>query len=346
MNQATKSNPFAPTKGRLPALQFMAPDELAIDPAYQRSVEGEDSRRLIANIAREWNWDLCLPLVVSRRDDGGLFVIDGQHRLEAARLRGDIPHLPCVVGNYGDAASEAANFVSLNQRRRPLSKLDLFKASVAAGDEFARAIAAAIETAGLTVAPHMTAAGWKPGMIGNIGGIEAAWRKYGPHIASEALQCLSTAFAGKVLRFAGSIYPGLVAVCLKECAAGRAFDTMRFAAFTAKLGKTGQEMLRREIVLLSADPATSRTEASVKAVVALWEGRAPEQVPPVVAVPRQEVSQPIPRPAGLPRGAAPLDRFDLRAKAKAEFCEQCDRLVTPCEAAECASKWCSLRDAA
>ncbi len=331
---------FAPARGRLPALQFMAPDELAIDPTYQRSIEGEDSQRLIGSIAREWNWDLCLPLVVSRRPDGNLFVIDGQHRLEAARLRGDITHLPCVVGNYGDAATEAANFVRLNQRRRPLAKIDLFKAAVAAGDEQAVAISNAIEAAGLEVAPHMTAAGWKPGMIGNIGGIEATWKRYGAHVAAEALQCLSTAFAGQVLRYAGSIYPGIVAVCVKECAESRAFVPARFANFTAKLGRLGQEELRRQIVLLSADPTVSRPEAAAKAVLNVWEGDAVKAVAPIVAKPRWPVMR------GPARTGSSLDRYELRKKAKAEFCEQCDRLVRPAEAQACASKWCSLRDCA
>jgi hypothetical protein len=51
------------------------------------------SQALIRQIARHWDWDLCLPLVVSRRADGSLYVIDGQHRLAAARIRGDIDHL-------------------------------------------------------------------------------------------------------------------------------------------------------------------------------------------------------------------------------------------------------------
>ena len=47
----------------------------------------------------------------------------------AARLRGDIPQLPAVVVQYASAADEAASFVHLNQQRRPLTRLDLFKAA-------------------------------------------------------------------------------------------------------------------------------------------------------------------------------------------------------------------------
>jgi ParB-like chromosome segregation protein Spo0J len=69
-----------------------------------------------------WDWSLCQPLAVAKRDDGGLMVVDGQHRLEAARLRGDIEDLPCVVTAYRNAGDEAAAFVALNQQRRPLAR--------------------------------------------------------------------------------------------------------------------------------------------------------------------------------------------------------------------------------
>lgn len=97
---ATSRLKVNPPLGRMPVLQFCAPGELDIDPAYQRDVTNGSSLTLIRRLAQHWNWDLCQPLVVARRAGGGLFVIDGQHRLEAARLRGDIPQLPCVVVDY------------------------------------------------------------------------------------------------------------------------------------------------------------------------------------------------------------------------------------------------------
>src|SRR5947207_2595614 len=94
---------FNPPLGRMPVLQFCAPGELAVDASYQRGLEDTRSRDLIKRIAAHWNWDLCQPLVVARRQGGALYVIDGQHRLEAARQRGDIAQLPCVVLDYACA---------------------------------------------------------------------------------------------------------------------------------------------------------------------------------------------------------------------------------------------------
>ena len=200
-------------KGRRPVLQNCSFAELEIDPEYQRSIDTSRSQRLIRSIARDWDWRLCQPLVVARRREGDeerYFVVVGQHRLAAARLRGDLYDLPCVVTEYADRADEAAAFVALNQQRRALSAIDLFKADVAAGDTESRAMMRAIDEAGLTLAPHLTSVAWKPGMVGNIGGIRKAWREHGAVVADRALKVLAAAFAGQVLRFGGRIFAGIV----------------------------------------------------------------------------------------------------------------------------------------
>lgn len=151
---ATDRLKLNPPLGMLPALQYLLPAQLKIDASYQRSLDTDAGKALVRRIAQHWNWDLCQPLVVSRRADGALYVIDGQHRLAAARLRGDIAQLPAVVVQYASAADEAASFVHLNQERTPLTRLDLFKAALASGDSEALAIVEALDAAGLMVAPH------------------------------------------------------------------------------------------------------------------------------------------------------------------------------------------------
>src|SRR3546814_134476 len=90
-----------PITGSPPAPQFAQIDQLLVDDSYQRSIEGGASQRLIVKIAENWDWRLCLPLIVSRRQ-GALYVIDGQHRYEAAKLRGDIRDLPIVLFAFDD----------------------------------------------------------------------------------------------------------------------------------------------------------------------------------------------------------------------------------------------------
>lgn len=263
-----------PPLGRMPVLQFLPPAELAADPAYQRSIEGGDSQALIKRIAQNWDWDLCQPLVVARRQDADreeFFVIDGQHRLEAARLRGDIAQLPCNIRTYANVSAEAASFVKLNQQRKPLSKLDLFKAAIASGDKEACAIVEAMEDAGLRVAPHANPTAWKPGMVANIAGIEASWRKHGARRTATALRALAGAYAGQVLQLAGTIFPGIAAVSFDEHVRNKIFTTDRLEKFITMLAIRSQDDWRRDINRLRADnTGLNLSAASEKVIRDAW----------------------------------------------------------------------------
>jgi len=312
--------------GRMPVLQFVPPSELKIDATYQRSLEASTSQTLVRKIAQFWNWDLCQPLVVARRTDGDLFVIDGQHRLEAARVRGDIAQLPCVVVGYESTADEAASFVHLNQQRRPLGKLDLFKAAVASEDPEACAIVEALTKVGLSIAPHSNFTAWKPGMLSNIGGIESAWRAKGPRVTEAALGVLAEAFAGQVLRYAGTLFPGIVALTCDEFE-GRTTPERR-ANLVKMLASKKQAEWRSEIMRAHADnPDLGKRDAAPKVLRDAWHARfgffTKEE-------PKRPASDaPLPMPTG-----------------EARWCDQCDMRVSPTVSANCKSRFCSLKVAA
>lgn len=273
---ATDRLKINPPLGRMPTLQFCRPGELRIDSAYQRDVATGASRALIRRIAQHWNWDLCQPLVVARREGiagDRLFVIDGQHRLEAARLRHDIDQLPCVIVSFADVADEAASFVHLNQQRRPLSKIDLFKAAIASGDGQASAIMAALADAGLSLAHHTNYTAWKPGMVANIGGIEAAWNRHGEPAVRAALRALAGGFPGQVLRYAGTLFPGIAAICADEMKGGDGFaeNAELFEMLTEMLGAQSQHDWRTEIQRHKGENPLLRFDAaSVAVLTAAW----------------------------------------------------------------------------
>lgn len=221
---ATSRLKVNPAIGSPPVLQYCSPDQLEVDPVYQRSLESDVSLTLIRRIAMYWDWGLCQPLVVARRGSGALFVVDGQHRLAAAKLRGDIQQLPCVVASYRSAADEAAAFVSLNKDRRALTQLAIFKAELAAGDEAAVAVARLVRQAGLELAPHENRLRWKPGCVGNVRGMADCWRRYGEAIVRTALCTMAHAFQGQPLRYGGTIFRGLVGFLAEEARARRKVD--------------------------------------------------------------------------------------------------------------------------
>lgn len=304
--QSTARLKVNPPLGNLPALQWALVSQLQVDAEYQRSVDNGPSQALIRKIATHWNWDLCQPLVVSRRADGSLFVIDGQHRWEAARMRGDINQLPCVVVDYASAADEAASFVHLNQQRKPLSKIDVFKAAVASEDPEACAILRAMEAAGLSVAPHGNFVSWKPGMVSNIGGIMAQWRRIGAGHASTALAILGKAFSGQVLQYAGTLFPGICAVVADDLVDA---DRDRFVALLA-----------------------SRTQADWRKLIMRHRGEYPDLKYGTASaeVLRRE-------------WAEEARKFDRSAVADGSaWCDQCDMRVTREQAEGCKSRHCSL----
>lgn len=301
-----------PPLGRMPVLQYLRPEEIDIDPSYQRSIEAPASQTLIRKIAQHWNWDLCQPLVVASRPSGALMVIDGQHRLAAARLRGDIDQMPCTIVHYASAADEAASFVHLNQQRRPLTRIELFKAAVASEDPEAGAIAAAMAEAGLTLALHSNYMNWKPGMVHNIGGIERAWRKHGRPATTAAMKVLAHAYPRETLRYAGSIFPGVVAVCtVTGVDLDRLINVIR--------GKS-QEHWRNAILRAKANDANLNFEkASVVAVMAAWR-----KIAPAVGTQVDE---------------------SLFREGRA-WCEQCDMRVTIGQATTCKIRHCRVRKSA
>ncbi|MFO6447847.1 DUF6551 family protein [Erythrobacter sp. NE805] len=321
-----------PPRGTLAVMQYCLPGQLEIDPTYQRSIDNPESQALIADIALNWHWGRAQVLTVSRRE-GRLYVVDGQHRLAAAKLRGDIQQLPCLIEEFADVAEEAQLFGDLNDRRRPVSAIDKFRAALVGGDADCMAIGAAMERAGLTLAPHGNPTSWKPSQLANIGGIRAAWKTHGAAATELALTLMANAFKGEVLIYAGTIFPGLATVC-----AGKPEqDTIDDAGLTRLievLGAKTQGQWRSAALEEMAGSGVGRVAAMAHV---LRSAMASGSVP---AVPYLG-SNPVPLISG--GGSAFGDGYEQR-KAGAQFCAQCEKLVSPDKAKRCASAWCKLRD--
>jgi hypothetical protein len=316
---ATSRLKVNPVLGSPPTLEWRPVGELLIDPAYQRAIDTGPSQTLIRRIAMFWDWGLCQPLAVSRRPDGALTIVDGQHRAEAAKLRGDVPHLPCVITSYASAGDEAAAFVALNQQRRPLQALDLFKAAVAAEDKEALLILDCITAAGLSLAPHSNYTCWKPGMVANISSIQRFYRRANEAALRIALNAMAKSWPGEVLQYAGSVFCGFAAVALDEVRLRGNPD---------------------EVVSDLARIAGSRSQAEwrVAARAAFNEAGGVSLRDGAEWVFRQAWRARHNAPATLPRPTA-----EPQPPSASIWCTQCDQRVSGAKANACASPFCAAK---
>lgn len=129
-------------------LEVVPLDDLNIDHSYQRDLDAN----LVQSIARNWDIVGAGPITVSRREDGSLWIINGQHRAAAARVAGETEILAQVVEGY-DRESEAGLRLKMNHRRSDRSQ-ERFKAQVAAGDRESLAIVEILSGFNTRINPH------------------------------------------------------------------------------------------------------------------------------------------------------------------------------------------------
>jgi hypothetical protein len=96
--------------GAKPDLYWLPVDKLDVDPAYQRTLDTKASQKLIQKIADGFRWisfQAILATPVGKADGKRWLIIDGQHRVAAARQCG-IAHVPAVVVAEASQQEQAA----------------------------------------------------------------------------------------------------------------------------------------------------------------------------------------------------------------------------------------------
>lgn len=224
------TNPnFDEIRGAPPVLQFISPSQLLIDRTYQREIDS-GSAKLIRRIAKAWDWALCNALLVARRREGEnerLFVVDGQHRLSAARLRGDIAHLPCVVIETSGAESEANRFVSVNSDRRPLTAYALWRAALAAGEETAVSLHRIMTANGYD---FTGGADWQrnpPMRLSNVKAVRDFHAMAGDKITRAVFEIMAATFGDQRIRYGALLFRGIARLILDSDLSDFALDRDR-----------------------------------------------------------------------------------------------------------------------
>lgn len=128
----------------------LRPSKMKIDLRYQR--EPDDAR--VRAMADSINEQLLGVPVVSTRDNGDVYAIDGGHRITALCLAG-LGDKSIMVEEYTGltVAQEAQMFWDLQDKRRGMAAFNSFKARVTAQDPEALEIVRIVKSAGLRVSP-------------------------------------------------------------------------------------------------------------------------------------------------------------------------------------------------
>lgn len=113
-------------------ISMLPVDELNVDMRYQR----DENSQLVKKIVEHFEEALFSPLVVSCRTNKGkksYYVVDGQHRLSAAKKLG-YTEVPCFVYDNLPTMREGMLFVNQQMASRRLTPRDVYKANLFISD--------------------------------------------------------------------------------------------------------------------------------------------------------------------------------------------------------------------
>jgi Family of unknown function (DUF6551) len=184
--------------------EWLPVNELKIDPRYQRVLQESKVKRMIV----DWSDDEAGVIEVSRRSNGDLIVMDGQHRMIAARRLG-ITHLRALVHDGMTYPAEARLFVRLNTERTKPNKLSTFNGRIQAEDPVAIGVRDAILEAGFTIA---TSAGGHANKAGRIVSVDPCERLYLLGLLPETLRIVKTVWPDDPQAITAAILSGVGAM--------------------------------------------------------------------------------------------------------------------------------------
>jgi hypothetical protein len=340
------ASPHGPQVGAPPSLEQVPIDRLHVDPTYQRATDSAGSRLIIAGMVKEWDWSLCQPLVVSRRADSSLWILDGQHRHAGATRRGDIPYLPCVILASLDHQAEARAFVGLNTRRQKLSQGQIFHGQLAAGDPDAKAIQDMLDQTGWRVMRHSNTAAFKAGELECAPMLVRALQQRGADTIRFALTVLRAAYPETAVRSTASMLKALFEIFDYHDPAGQPLSATALIKALAAVDQA--EWVTRGHMVRDSRPHLSYIDALALAIRLAGQGKplpvktATEpaiKLPPRPAADKAAVVQPAPARAPEP---ATAPTFGSSGKG---WCNQCEQLRTRESAARCLDPFCKLRSA-
>ncbi|MBI3453569.1 MAG: ParB N-terminal domain-containing protein [Rhodospirillales bacterium] len=254
--------------GARPELRWINVASLFVDHTYQRPVRA-DGQNSIRRIAGKFDWRLIGSLTVTPGRAGKYAVIDGQHRLAAARLRDLTADLPCIVIETSTVAEQAALFLALNRDRVAVQPIQQFWSALVAGEDLPRRVKAACDAAGVTIARVQTGR-HKPLVTSSVGAISRAVARYGDQTTTNALAIIAashpetpSAFGGPLMNAVfASVAGGADLIALRDALAQTDLSAALIKARVERHNNGGniacalQAILYREMSAVVAPPAS------------------------------------------------------------------------------------------
>jgi ParB-like chromosome segregation protein Spo0J len=177
--------PPANDPGPEPRQEWLPVDRLVVDPEYQRDIRA-DGRKSIERIAAAFEWTKFSSVVVAPCSLDRFAIIDGMHRVTAAKLVG-ITRVPCLIQSL-DRAGQARAFAAINGSVTKVTPWALYKAALAAGEGWAVTAHRTCKNAGCRLMTgNASGAAKLPGQIYAIGMVRDLVERHGEATVTLAL---------------------------------------------------------------------------------------------------------------------------------------------------------------
>lgn len=204
---------------------------------YRRTGQGVQRNMILGHgsrIEREFDPRAVGLLVVSRRSDGTLWLLDGQHRAYAMRRRG-IELAECIVYDNLTRQEEAALWRMLN-RHLATKPLDNFISDLEAGNPKAVEINRVVLACGFRIATYYSSYFSKEGkrLIAAVGALDWIFERGGSSALSDVLTIISDVYADERMAVGIKMLEGLhvfLSVYADQIHRDRLFRVMRATPF-------------------------------------------------------------------------------------------------------------------
>ena len=185
--------------GPLPELLWVKIDDLIIDRTYQRECSPTHAQSILVN----FRWAYFQAITVTRLESGRYAVLDGQHRVIAARIHPEIKVLPAICVAAPSIEEQAASFSIINRTHRYVSPVELYFAALAANDPAVVGLEACLRRCGVSVASGVASGSrlLPAGQLRTVAKVRSIYERFGDAHLSEVLTAIAEAWPNKPAQY-------------------------------------------------------------------------------------------------------------------------------------------------